>query len=94
MSRDRVLELGRQLSSDDRRWLRQAAESCDDGPGLKRCLLALLERSRDSYLSDNLRPVLAGLTDDEVVWLCGDYERERRRGRRERLRRNGRKPEA
>jgi hypothetical protein len=92
MSKSHVVELGRQLSSADRRWIHNAVNMCDPEVALKSSLLHLLERSHDSSLSDHLRTVLQGLDDEEIEFLCTDFERERRRSRREMLRSKGRKP--
>lgn len=91
MSHVQAIELGMTLSTFDRRWLDHAYGQFNDERSLRTFMLDLLKRSLDWKLSDNLGRTLSRLNDEEIEWLCTDFESVRRQARREGLRDQGRK---
>ena len=62
------------LRDGDIKMLAGMVEHVGDEPGLKGRLLNVIHSAHDRQRVDRLEPVIRGLTDDEILWLCENPE--------------------
>ena len=91
MNHHRAMNAGVLLSTADRRWLYDVAARFDGAGSIKAFLLGFHRTAHDWQLTDGLGAALQQLDDEELEWLCREFEGERRKWRRGELKKHGRK---